>query len=507
MHSIIDDSVKELQLHFANLGADGGQISPSIYDTAQLLRLYPQQTDRTATVEWLLTQQQADGGWGDANVPLSRTVPTFASLIALHAYRQDCRVKCALVGAQEFLQTEQTRWAVLNVDELPIATEMILPYLIGVADEQGLSVDRAAYEAIYRIQQQKLKLIEGKKFRPGSPPTYSWEAFSGDAQQILPDCSGGIGHSPAATAAWLNQMEKYAVFAEEVRGARHYLTQAAEATGLGIPGVVPNVWPITGFELSYAPYILLVTSLLKLPGFQDLLPPMLDKLGTIFQRGDGVSFGEYFTPDVDDTGLALGVLQAHNCPANREAILKFRHGAHFATFHQELNPSVLANAHALYGLANTDERFLSTEEFLCSQQQNDGRWLADKLHSSWLYTTLEVIIALNQLGYQEELQRAMQGVVSHQKADGSWGGDDVGSRLETSYALLALALLRSRDLLNADGNRALTRGHQWLRQALATSTRTEERLWIGKELYSPYRVDKIYELSALLSTQPERMFA
>lgn len=507
MHLSMTDPQKELRTLFASLGTDGGQISPSVYDTAQLLRLYPQQTDQTAVVAWLLAQQQADGGWGDATVPIARTVPTFSAMIALHEYRHNQGVQAAIDGALAFLETAQEQWADVKIDALPIATEMILPYLIAVAIELDLPVSKTPYRSIYQIQQQKLKLIKGKYFRPGSPPTYSWEAFCGDAQQIVPDCSGGIGHSPAATAAWLQQADHHAHLAKDAALARHYLMQAADATGVGIPGVVPNVWPITGFELSYAPYVLLVTSLLELPALQDLVAPLLDELCTILQRGAGVSFGEYFTPDVDDTGLVLGVLQAHNREVDLGAILQFRKGAYFSTFHQELNPSVMANAHALYGLANTTERSLPTEEFLRSQQQSDGRWLADKLHSSWLYTTLEVIIILNRLGYRGELQRALQALIAQQRADGSWGSGQASSRLETSYALIALALLQSNGLLCSAGSQALRQGHQWLHQALCAADRAEEKLWIGKELYSPYRVDQIYELSALLATQPERALA
>ncbi len=507
MHPTIHDPIQELRTLFASLGTAGGRISPSVYDTAQLLRLYPQQTEPTAVVDWLLTQQQADGGWGDTNVPIARTVPTFSALIALHEYRRKPSVQSAIDGALTFLAAEEARWIDVNLDALALATEMILPYLIEVALAQGYAVNKRSYRRIYQIQEQKLKLIQGKRFRPGSPSTYSWEAFWGDALQIEPDCSGGIGHSPAATASWLCQAEQHAHLAPSVTEAQHYLVNAANATGVGIPGVVPNVWPITGFELSYAPYVLLVTSLLKVSALQSLMAPLLDELCTVLERGNGVSFGEYFTPDVDDTSLAIGVLGAYKRTADPSAILQFKVGEHFCTFHQELNPSVLVNAHALYGLIHLEESSPTTEEFLCSRQQDDGRWLADKFHSSWLYTTLEVIIVLNHLGYRRELQRALQALTTHQNANGSWGNSQGGSRLETSYALIALALIQSSQLLSLDGYAAMARGHQWLQRALRDTNRPEEKLWVGKELYSPYRVDRIYEWSALLVSQPERAFA
>ncbi|MBD2248543.1 hypothetical protein [Nostoc sp. FACHB-888] len=58
----------ELRSLIADLGKNGGLISPSVYDTAQVLRFYPPATGVEPALEWLLTQQQADGGWGNPRI-------------------------------------------------------------------------------------------------------------------------------------------------------------------------------------------------------------------------------------------------------------------------------------------------------------------------------------------------------------------------------------------------------------------------------------------------------
>jgi halimadienyl-diphosphate synthase len=322
---------------------------------------------------------------------------------------------------------------------------------------------------------------------------------------LLPDHSGGIGHSPAATAAWLRQAEKQADLAEPCTVARRYLAKAAAATGVGIPGVVPNVWPITGFELSYAAYALLITDLLHQPALQDVIRPVLDELWIIMQRGHGVSFGEYFTPDVDETGVAMAALQAASYPVEPTVLMQFKHENHFCTFHHELNPSVFSNAHALYALAATGQRFPESENFLLERQTADGRWLADKWHSSWIYTTFEVSLTLGKLGYTKPIWKAATALADAQNADGGWGSGPCSSRLETCYAVIALSTLQCQGLLREEAKHSVQRGYQWLQDSHRRKPVAHEPLWLGKELYAPYRVDRVYELSTLISVALEKV--
>ena len=49
----------------------------------------------------------------------------------------------------------------------------------------------------------------------------------------------------------------------------------------------------------------------------------------------------------------------------------------------------------------------------------------------------------------------------------------------------------------------IARGAQWV-CAHADIAHQPEQLWLGKELYSPYRVDRVYELSARLAFESAR---
>lgn len=504
MNYYIDTLLTELRTLIADLGKGGGSVSPSVYDTAQVLRLYPPE-DRAPAFAWLLAQQQADGGWGSPETPYARDVPTLAAILALKTAHQDPHTKAVIDAGLTFLQQQAPKWAELPIDALPIATEMVLPYLIEEANAAGLTISPTPYERLYQLRKYKSRQIAKIPLRAGTPPTHSWEALGKDVHSLLPDHSGGIGHSPAATAAWLRQAEEHRELAAPCKTARQYLAKAVTATGLDIPGVVPSVWPITGFELVYAPYALLVTNLLQQPALQAVVGPLMDELWVVMKRGHGVSFGEYFTPDGDDTGLGLAVLQATARPVDPTVLLQFKNGDHFCTFHHEINPSVFANAHALYGLAYAGERCSTAEHFLLKQQGADGRWLADKLHTSWLYTTLEVVLTLSHLGYQREVRKAAEALSRHQKADGGWGSGQNATWVETSYAVITLSTLDQRGLLNEAARHALQRGYQWLSHTYRPHTLPTEKFWVGKELYTPYRVDRIYGLSALLAVTLERM--
>ena len=500
MSQIIDMLLTELSALIADLGKDGGLISPSIYDTAQVLRFCPPEEGIASALEWLMAQQQLDGGWGDPAVPLARHVPTLASLLTLQTYKNGRATHEAIEAGVTFLQQRADEWRALCIDNLPIAVELILPKLVEEAIDSGLELSLHPYARLVELGNRKRKKIAQRPPVAGTPPTYSWEAWGSDPTLPVIDDLGSIGTSPAATAAWLHAAVGCACLKDACEAGGHYLTQASAATGLNIPGVVPVVWPINRFEQQYALYSLLLVNLSDHPQLRNVTQAQVRNLACGF-RSDGVSWNDSFASDGDDTAVALIVLQTMGYNVDAKIILgQYESNGLFCTFLGEMNPSVFTTAHAIHALAFSGIDTAEPQRFLLQRQCPDGRWPTDKWHSSWLYTTLEVILAFDQVGHYEVIQSAVEALLDYQHEDSGWGMNSKSTTTETAYSVLALYKLWRIGLLDENALNALRQGYQWLVSEYRPFQRgNEHKLWIGKELYKPYRIDRAFELSAMLA--------
>lgn len=309
-----------------------------------------------------------------------------------------------------------------------------------------------------------------------------------------------MGHSPAATAAWLRTA--YAAGEDPARctQAEDYLARAAASTQVEIPGVMPMAYPITGMELGYGLYPLLLTGLLNHPALQDVVAPKLATLQQMVAQEQGLGFGEGFIVDVDDTAVSVAVLKAAARPTDVAYVRRFWQEDHFCTYDHELNPSAYSNAHALHALVLSGERCQLTENFLAQQQTVAGGWNVDKWHTSWRSCTMEVVAALLPLGYKPQLQKAAQALLIDQNADGSWGSSEGAHFLETVHTVMALQLLATQPDLAAQVAPALERGTAWLLHHANKQDRLEE-FWLCKEVFAPLRVDQMYRLCALAAPE------
>ena len=490
----------------STLGHDGGLISPSVYDTAQLLRFQPPQEGVTPAITWLKAQQHADGGWGDPAVPPARDIPTLAAILALQQYGADHDVRPQIAHGLAFLRDNSEQWSRAHIDLLPIAAEMILPRLLADAAEAGIVVDPAPYATLYDLAAKKRDALACVHITAGSAPTYSWEALDHPFDPDLLDCQGSIGHSPAATAYWLQKAASTgaSVAPAALATARRYLIQAAAATQTGIPGVVPTVWPLPVFEYTYALMAFVQNGLHVEKEFAPQLAPHVALVKSLLERNNGLGFSDIFVADVDSTSVGACAIAACGFPYDPAIIEQFRYGDHYLTFPGELNSSTFSNAHALTALAYADVRHQVTEQFLIDRELSCGGWRADKWHSSWIYTSLEVAIALKHTQHTDRLRRVVRRLIREQSHDGAWSRDGKISELETTYAVMLLRLARTAGQLQASELCALDRASSWLMHHADTIVSAGEQHWMGKELYAPVRVDLAYQLSTLWALHKEQ---
>ncbi len=490
----------DLRYLIDDLGKDGGLISPSVYDTAQVIRLMPPQEGMHQAIEWLLRQQQPDGGWGELDIPRARDLPTLAAILALYAYRGVSCVAEAMDRGLRFLRRQAIHWAGPLPDDIPIGIELLLPSLLAEAAHLDLGVAQEPYAGLIELGQRRRRLIHAMRPGAGTTAVHSWEAWGHDPDPALLDASDGIGHSPAATAAWLHMAADLPGLADARERARCYLHNAAAATGTGIPGVVSTVWPIARFEQLFGLYALLLAGLLNQRFLRDAVQPQIEDL-IANARPDGYSFSDFFAPDGDDTAAALAIFQAVGHQADLKMLRQYENDDHFCTWHQEMQPSLSATARAIEVLMHAGEAVTQPQRYLVSRQASDGRWSTDKWNASWLYTTLHAVLALARSRDQAgALKRATHALLTYQHSDGGWGMHNASTAVDTAYGILALHTLRQFGMADAQVDAALARAARTLLNNYRPFAFDKACCWIGKELYRPYRVDTMFELSAMLAS-------
>ncbi len=499
-----NECLTELRNLVLELGRDGGLISPSVYDTAQVLRLSPLTGDCASTVAWLIARQHSDGGWGHPSATRARDLPTLAAALALRAQRGSKDASDAAQAGFAFLRRyAQQHWSEPLADDLPVGIELLLPRLLGEAASHGIDLPAKPYQSLRALGTRKRLIIAATKPSAGSGPVYSWEGWGFQAAPEVIDGSGGVGHCPAATAAWLAMTAKRndlnGVFN---RAARRFLKTASAASGESDSSLMPVVWPINRFEQIGGLHALSLAGLVDHPQLRDAARAQILDLSHAL-RPDGIGKSDHFSVNGDCTFMAIATLIAAGHQVNSRVIYRFRQKNSFITYPIELQPSLTATAHAVLALARARDDVSCFARYLESKESPDGRWVGDKWHNSWLYTTAEVIIALAQANRTKALPAAVAALLWHQREGGGWGCADRPTLAETAYAALALHMLRSRGTCTKQVHLALERAAAWLADNYEAMSPRNDIFWISKELYCPYRVDRVFILSAVLALHQE----
>jgi hypothetical protein len=496
MNRMLDLLITDLRHLVSDLGKDGGLTSPSIYDTAQVLRLAPASESTCATLDWLLAQQKADGGWGNPAIPLTRDVPTLATVLALSKYGDRASTyNSALQAGLAFLARQASQWRAPLSDDIPSAVELLLPRLLEDAEAAGLNLDQEPYSDLIALGHRRRQMIARLRPLAGTAAVHSWEAWGSCPDPAVIDGSGGVGHSPAATAAWLHAAENRPDLADMRLAAESYLMGASTSTGMHVPGVMPNAWPIARTEQATALYGILLAGLLDHPKLNDSVQPILTDLNLALTP-IGLGTSDYFVTDGDDTAMALACLAGRR-KVSIEPIMHFATDSHFFTYVGELQPSLSVTAHAIHALALLGKPAAKASSYLRDRQDANGSWSGDKWNGSWLYTTCHTLAALLSTN-QCDLTPALMNICAHQRADGGWGLITSSSE-ETAYAVMGLLLIARVDQLPDEGYGALKRAAAFLEQRYRPFKEETTAVWLAKEPYRPRRVSRAFEISALLA--------
>src|SRR6266508_1562659 len=203
MNQLVAALCADIRALVRDVGTSGGLIGPSVYDTAQVLRLRATASDGRHVIDWLIDQQAPDGGWGDASAPRTRDVPTLAAILAIHTRAATPVDRMAVLHGLAFLRRQAGLWTGPVPHGIPVGIEVILPRLLQDALRAGLEVPTHPYRGLVALGRRRLQALGTMPVRPGTPVAHSWEAFGGLADRRLLDNRGCVGNSPAATAAWL----------------------------------------------------------------------------------------------------------------------------------------------------------------------------------------------------------------------------------------------------------------------------------------------------------------
>lgn len=486
-----------------------GHMSPSVYETARLVRSAPWLEGHRARCQFLLDSQHPDGTWGSPDG--YDLVPTLSATEALlHEMHESNRPDRMDAPPGDLLAGAATRGLRALSQRLgpagraatapdTIAAEFVIPWLVEEINSQGdgpshqprpaaaLGLPRGVDDGI--LTRLRAAALAGRPL-----PEKLWHTLevlgpqAAGAPGVRP-VGGAVGSSPAATAAWLSGRVPASDDPSAVLLSR---TQARAG------GPVPGVVSIATFERAWVLGWLLDGNVpLRVPA--KLLASLESSLG---ERG--AAAGPGLPEDSDDTSAVLHALALAGRGAPPGSLWAFEAGAYFLCFHGEHTPSTSTNAHVLEALLSGAEdheparrraAVRKVEDWLLSEQNQDGSWY-DKWHASRYYATMCCAVALargRHPGTSAALLRAQRWVLEAQRADGSWGRWD-GTTEETAYALQIL--LRSRPgAMPRGASLAVARGCAYLLRNQYDDDFPP--LWHDKDLYSPVAVVKAARIAAL----------
>jgi halimadienyl-diphosphate synthase len=486
-------SQTEISDLLSSLGPGKSYTSSTAYDTAwtaQLAKDFPQRSF-DVNLTWLREHQHADGSWGGAIFHYhDRTISTLSAIIALtkHGSPKDRSRIAAGIG---FL------WNSLGKLRHDADDTNGFPLLVASLITEGLSLrlDIPRYiSGDPEVVKKKLSMLPPDPLELRyTTLAYSLEAIIDNLPKdqhfdlTLPGFS--VGTSPSATAACLLNPNTF------VQQSLDYLERIVEQQR---DGGTPTVDPIDTFQAAWSLNNLRVSDAISPNDPQ--VKRLLDFLYEVWDPEYGLTYSsDYGVTDLDDTAEAFIVLRWGGYDVSASVFAPYEEEDGFRCFKGEANRSLSANIRLLGALRWHDdhpefERWSFKIASMLQHHDRNGYYWFDKWHISPYYPTTYAIPSLHQLG-DRMLPRRIHWILKTQNEDGGWGYYGPSTPEETAYCLQALVYAHVH--IEPVDSAALQAAAHFLENSSADDEPLS--LWIGKGLYTPYKVVQSAILMALHS--------
>lgn len=472
-------------------------MSSLAYDTAWVARLgkIAPEISKQA-MDWLTNNQLPDGSWGTENPYYyhDRIISTLAAMIVLSEVSRGTKYKKLIdrgLQALEVLTIGATKGLLADPNGATVGFEMLVPTLVAEAERLKLINHQGEriLGKISKMRKAKIAQLKGKLISKYHTTAFSAEFVGPDGLAKLDltnlqENNGSIGHSPAATAFYLMEINPGDTKAID------YLR-----TAITPDGGFCDLYPFENFERAWVLWNLLLVEKWD-EDIVGLMRPHLDNLFEAWKPGKGISYSAHscIPIDADNTIYAYDMLEQHNYPVDIDAILALEEDDHFRCYDLEVGISPSVNIHAMHmflkkGYDPTHPMIKKIIKFLDTVKYENAYW-TDKWHASPYYSATHYIIAC--AGYLNHLaQPSIDWVLANQNKDGSWGFY-MPTAEETAQSLQALSIWEKKT--GEDVDNAIKKGAAWLKQNMEPPY---PPLWLGKGLYCPKLIVRSTILSAL----------
>ena len=534
-----------------------GSLTCSVYDTAWVAMVIKNVDGQRrwffpSAFEYLLNQQQHDGGWQSSFSDADGILNTLAALLA---FCRHISYPLQLTLPEDLRHRKdraiyflETKFTMCDVESTITATlQPFFSRLLQLLEPEGIHFSFLGKEILTHERGRKMPNhnVAALYSNIRTSVAHNLESRVGeiDFNRVgQHKICGSMMASPAATAAYLMGC---ASWDEEAEAYLHHITSIG---GSKYAGGVPSKFPTTVFEVTR------VISTLLENGFtpQDLGARALDNaagfLHDCLQLESGVTgFAPYVESDADNTAQAISALCLLGRHVSPEGlIVRFETRENFKTYTQDRNPSFRTNCHVLQSfldlLPGNNQQTSQIEKcvkFICNSwwttngqiedQSVSGKASGDSQKANYCQQNIspnypvmlmaKAFMRLIRLWEQGlvpvpndpsirdkliiSLFQALIRTLQSQNADGSWGS---GQRCETTaYAVITLtklASLSSAPRVRMQSMLAIKNGRDYLSKNYLPFSEPE-LVWTGKTTSGASTLHQAYILAALQAPIPK----